>query len=672
MRRIDLRRQVAQPSPSRLAPTLPEESWWPDARWPENAKERAKLLALKERLEQEEKAGRTPEKPVETEGPRNHSFVEDGGGWRPGARWAKDAGSDQWLDQRLARKRAQKAAILAQIETLPLHQRPPVRELGRRSESLPHPFRPAPGDEAGPPSRPAYDLEGAFWQQGRTLGGFVARAVGSAVLQAEKNERAEAGEPPMVVTERVGQRVVLAHVCSIAEALGLCAGMPLTQARALVPNLVIRPADPEGVAADLNRLARHAARHWTPQVSIVPGEGLLLDISASAHLFDGEERLARRIVELCRRLGLVAHVAVADTAAAAQALAQFSSLPVTISPAGQALHAIEALPVSGLRLGDDAKDTARRLGLDTIGRLAAIPRAAFVRRFGREVSARLDEALGTRAQPIDQLVPVELPTTHRCFAEPLLTAEPIARALDDLTVELCGLLAARHQGARRVSLTLTRIDAVDQNISIGLARPSRDADHIMRLTATRLDQIEPGFGIEAMRLVAERVDPLTPQPVPSNLLAEEQSADLACLIDRLAVRLGWRRLFRFAAAESDVPERSVRRIDPTAIDSSGWSRWPRPSRMLDPPEPVEGVLALLPDGVPRRFVWRGRAYQIVRGDGPERIHGEWWRSPAERDAVRDYFQVEDVSGGRFWLFRRGDAIDGSTGDLSWHLHGVFG
>ncbi len=596
----------------------------------------------------------------------------EAGGWRPGAHWARDAGTDEWLDQRLARKRAQKAAILAQIETLPLHQRPPVRELGRRSESLPHPFRPAPSDEAAPPGRPVYDLEGAFWQQGRTLGGFVARAVGSAASEAEKDDPAETGGPPMVITERVGQRVVLAHVCPTAEALGLSAGMPLTQARALVPGLVIRPADPEGVAADLDRLARHAARHWTPQVAVAPGEGLLLDIGASAHLFDGEERLARRMLKLCRYLGFGARVAIADTAAAAQAIARCSARPVAICPPGQSAKAIERLPLSALGLDTAAAETARRLGIDNIGALAALPRAPLVRRFGQAVAIRLDEALGARAQPIDQLVPAEAPLAHCRFVEPLLTAEPIALAMSNLVAELCVQLTARHLGARLVSLTLTRIDAVDQRVAIGLARPSRDADHIVRLMATRLDQIEPGFGIEAMRLVAERVDPLAPQPVPSELSGKEQAADLAQLVDRLATRLGLRRIFRLAAVESDVPERSVRRTDPMAQNPFRWPRWPRPTRLLDPPERVEGVLALLPDGVPKRFTWRGRSYQVTRGDGPERIQGEWWRGSAERDAVRDYFQVEDVTGARFWLFRRGDAVDPRSGDLSWHLHGLFG
>jgi protein ImuB len=82
-------------------------------------------------------------------------------------------------------------------------------------------------------------------------------------------------------------------------------------------------------------------------------------------------------------------------------------------------------------------------------------------------------------------------------------------------------------------------------------------------------------------------------------------------------------------------------------------------------------MAELPDQPPRRFSWRGRTYRVARADGPERVHGEWWKHSGEADAVRDYFQVEDEAGQRFWLYRRGDGFDPRTGDLSWHMQGLF-
>ena len=35
------------------------------------------------------------------------------------------------------------------------------------------------------------------------------------------------------------------------------------------------------------------------------------------------------------------------------------------------------------------------------------------------------------------------------------------------------------------------------------------------------------------------------------------------------------------------------------------------------------------------------------------------------------FELEAEGGARFWLYRRGDGDDPATGDLSWHMHGVF-
>jgi protein ImuB len=107
----------------------------------------------------------------------------------------------------------------------------------------------------------------------------------------------------------------------------------------------------------------------------------------------------------------------------------------------------------------------------------------------------------------------------------------------------------------------------------------------------------------------------------------------------------------------------------------GWDDdLPRPARMLAKPEPIE-VIALLPDDAPRMFIWRGKRYRVTQGDGPERLHGEWWRDGGIEGrqplSVRDYYQVETVSGGRYWLFRAGDGESAATGPMRWFIHGAF-
>ena len=105
--------------------------------------------------------------------------------------------------------------------------------------------------------------------------------------------------------------------------------------------------------------------------------------------------------------------------------------------------------------------------------------------------------------------------------------------------------------------------------------------------------------------------------------------------------------------------------------SGGWPEdWPRPVRLLDPPQPVE-AMALLPDHPPVAFTWRRVRHRVRHADGPERIAGEWWKRDREWSALRDYFRVEDEDGRRFWLFRRGNGRDGETGDMRWFLRGFF-
>jgi hypothetical protein len=128
---------------------------------------------------------------------------------------------------------------------------------------------------------------------------------------------------------------------------------------------------------------------------------------------------------------------------------------------------------------------------------------------------------------------------------------------------------------------------------IGTARATRDGGHLLRLLLPRIETIDPGFGIERIELIAARVEPLGAVAIEGALAGERPPPDLAPLIDRLAGRLGARRLYRSSAVESDVPERSVRLVGPLA-ETRAWPDWPRPVRLLVHPEPLQSVVALLP------------------------------------------------------------------------------
>ena len=67
------------------------------------------------------------------------------------------------------------------------------------------------------------------------------------------------------------------------------------------------------------------------------------------------------------------------------------------------------------------------------------------------------------------------------------------------------------------------------------------------------------------------------------------------------------------------------------------------------------------DGQPAQFTRGGRTHEVVHAVGPERIAGRWWDG---HDKTRDYFDVSDKEGRRFWVFRVRE-----TG--RWFLHGEF-
>ncbi len=228
-----------------------------------------------------------------------------------------------------------------------------------------------------------------------------------------------------------------------------------------------------------------------------------------------------------------------------------------------------------------------------------------------------------------------------------------------------------------MKLAAYRLDGAVSAVSIGTARASAEARHLFHLLAEKLEQIDPGPGIEFMSLAAERTEIAT--PLQSGMIDPDETAisaaDLAPLMDRLANRLGADRLARPVPEESHMPERAIK-LTPPLGETKKKPQWPnlppRPARLLPNPEPID-VTAPIPDDPPIMFRWRRIMHRVTWAEGPERIAPEWWR-PTSSDAnesreTRDYYRVQDEAGGRYWVYRAGLYEQGKV--PRWYLHGVF-
>lgn len=476
---------------------------------------------------------------------------------------------------------------------------------------------------------------------------------------------------PLVLAGRDGRRRVVLAANTAARAQGIICGMAVAKAQAFAAGLDLREADPAGDAAALERLAIWALKRYSPLVAADPPDGLRLEMAGASHLLGGEEGFLADLTERLEDSGIAARVAMAPTYGSAHALARFGPEPITCIQPCELDARLASLPLCALRLDPATIDGLRRIGVDSIGELVAMPRAPLALRFGPTVARRIDQALGHHPEPFEVVEMAELVRVRRAFAEPIAAPETLARYSGRLAQQLCEALEAKGLGARRLDLLFVRVDNWIEAIRAGTARPLRDVARMTRLLCDRIETVAPGFGIETMILTATIAEPLDYRGSASSLI-DAAAPDLSDLVDMLANRMAHGRLYRCAPTQSEVPERGTCRLEPLAppVGVTWPAAWPRPSRLLDPPAPVE-ALALLPDHPPASFTWAGVRRRVRRADGPERIFGEWWVRDGELAAVRDYFQVEDDAGERFWLFRRGDGEDPGTGDHRWYLHGIF-
>ncbi|MBY3215886.1 DNA polymerase Y family protein [Rhizobium laguerreae] len=476
-------------------------------------------------------------------------------------------------------------------------------------------------------------------------------------------------DQPIAVISKSGAKRWVSSADAAARKVGVRVGMPAAKAQALFRGLKLVDADPAADAITLERIALWALEHYSPIVAVDGNEGLVLDTEGADHLQGGEQPMVTKIFNAFHAKKLTARVAIADTWGTAHACARAIKRETVIVPSGETFRAVEKLPISLLRLPEKTVADLRVLGFQTIGELSATPRAPLALRFGPEVGRRLDQMRGLKPEPIDPIRTAEIVEVSRSFQEPIGAAETINKYVGRLVVQLVGELEKRGLGVRRTDLIVHKVDNTIQAIRAGTAKPARDVAWLTKLFKDRTERIEPGFGIEKLTLVAAAAEPLEEEQRSSSLV-EEETPDITPLIDIFGNR--GQKVYRVAPVASDVPERSVQRISAVAEESEAtWAgHWRRPVRLLSRPEVIEAI-ALLPDHPPRSVTWRGTRHKVVRADGPERIFGEWWRRPAELEAVRDYFMIENEHGERFWIFRAGDGVDLETGSHRWFMHGLF-
>ncbi|MEM9636247.1 MAG: DNA polymerase Y family protein [Pseudomonadota bacterium] len=523
---------------------------------------------------------------------------------------------------------------------------------------------------------------------------------------------------PLAVVEEQHNAQVLTSLNLTALGFGLRVGQPVRDAHAMCEGLITRTRNIPGEAGFLAALQRWAGK-FSPWVGTEAEDGLVVDLTGCAHLFGGETGVLDVVQQDCSDLGLAVRMGIADTRGGAWALARFAgqvagshrsgdaidqearatraraskrrhwtrggAAPVTtvgpqetahrIAAPGQNYAALGPLPVAALRLQPEMTEQLSRLGLRRISDLLDQPRAGLVRRFGRGLVMRMDQALGAAPEPISPIRPPDHFAVRLTLPDPIGLEEDVLAGIDRLLPRLCEGLKNKGRGARWVRLQAFRSDQDVQSIEVGLACASSAPERIRPLLALKLEEIDAGYGIDMLRLEAVQTEPIYDRTIAGHLEAGEavkrrlsQDTRFEDMIGRIGARVGPEVITRRHPASSHIPEKTSTILAATwsKPHKGGWpaSGKPRPLLMWQP-EPVGA-----PDvpRMPQVFRWRGQDLTRVRATGPERIAPEWWLDdPNWRSGVRDYWVTDTEDGQRLWLFY----AHGYLMSSGWFCQGAF-
>lgn len=504
----------------------------------------------------------------------------------------------------------------------------------------------------------------------------VLREEGTQPDSAGPNEAADAPASD----DTVKPTSVIAAANEAARRFGVREDQTVAEACALISELKVRSVTPGQIRAALARVA-DVARAFGPTVALQSPDTVLVDITGVAHLWNGEASLAVELASRVRGIGHVTRVAISSGPRLARAFAKWS----TPSVGGEQAVVVERietasrladLPVSALPLEPECAAWLLRLGVLSIGQLAALPRAASTPRLGKNAASILDLCVGSDPEPLVPHDPPRVLVEHSTWDEGVDGNEALLFVLRGLAARTSARLAGRGEAARRLRLVIegdpaiARLNGVSAEVELELelGTPLWREQELVRVIAARLERQRletpsTGLRLEVDALTCAEGQQLDLSRVAAGLTACQGLEQLPVLVAELQADIGKERVGVLSLVDSLRPElksalvpafaarrRSARgsaksgRATRPLPPETGWgiseqaarsvrTGWPTaPTRLLEKPLPLESALR-----VGATLAIEDRLYSIEHMEFEQRLEAvEWWTRSA---VARDYFRL---------------------------------
>jgi DNA polymerase-4 len=359
----------------------------------------------------------------------------------------------------------------------------------------------------------------------------------------EVRDRPELAGRPVIVGGVSGRSVVLSATYE-ARVFGVRSAMPMSRARRLCPQATVIPPR-HGLYSAVSKEVMAIFAAVTPLVQPLSLDEAFLDVSGAIRLLGPPAAIGQLIRrEVAQQQHITCSVGVATNKFLAK-LASVHCKPdgLLVIPASQTLEFLHALPVAALwGVGERTGQSLSRLGLRTVGDIAATPLGALERELGKAAAAHLHAlASGRDDRAVESAVREKSVGAEETFGTDVTDPDVIRRELLRLSRRTARSLRSSGQAARTVVIKLRKADFATITRSRTLAEPTSETQRIYA-TACALYAASGLSGQARLRLVGVRATGLVPAAAAATQLAlgEEASSwrDAESALDRITGRFG--------------------------------------------------------------------------------------------------------------------------------------
>ncbi len=361
-------------------------------------------------------------------------------------------------------------------------------------------------------------------------------------VSVELLERPDLRGRPVVVGGAGGRGVVSAASYE-ARTYGVHSAMPMSRARRLCPQAVVLPPRHDRYAA-VSAGVMEIFRSITPLVEPLALDEAFLDVSGALRRLGRPGHIGRIIREqVYEQQGITCSVGVASTKFVAK-LASTRCKPdgLLIVPADGIIAFLHPLPVAALwGVGERTETILTRLGLHTVGDLAAAPEQTLKHELGEAAGEHLyNLAWGRDERAVVATSPDKSIGAEETFERDIADRGTIRRELLRLSEKVGGRLRGSGQAGRTVAVKLRKADFSTITRARTLREPT-DLSHDIYATACALYEAS-GLEHVPLRLVGVRVENLVPSGTsPRQLALGEREVgwrEAENAIDRATKRFG--------------------------------------------------------------------------------------------------------------------------------------